>query len=372
MRAINTGNIYRIYDNSMKTYDSLPARAYTVCFDKQTGFYLEGYSDIEIKEKTYGVHESKVTKVLNAFKQFNRNLGVILSGDKGIGKSLFSKMLAKSAIEQGIPLLVVNTYYPGIADYLDSIEQEVMILFDEFDKTFVSKEQGPSPQAEMLTLFDGIAQGKKLFVVTCNNLRGLNDYLVNRPGRFHYHFAFNYPTDAEITEYLQDKLQEQYYKEITKVISFAHKINLNYDCLRAIAFELNNGDTFEEAIKDLNILHIESERYDLTLYFTNGESMKMRNIYLDMFSEDEVSIDFEDSKTYDEIIECAFVPADNIYEFNRGGIIIRGEDLKVKIAEYYKTSEDENDKALYAKYSQMKADYLLIRRQKEKSIHYTV
>lgn len=372
MRAINTGNIYRIYDNSMKTYDSLPARAYTVCFDKQTGFYLEGYSDIEIKEKTYGVHESKVTKVLNAFKQFNRNLGVILSGDKGIGKSLFSKMLAKSAIEQGIPLLVVNTYYPGIADYLDSIEQEVMILFDEFDKTFVSKEQGPSPQAEMLTLFDGIAQGKKLFVVTCNNLRGLNDYLVNRPGRFHYHFAFNYPTDAEITEYLQDKLQEQYYKEITKVISFAHKINLNYDCLRAIAFELNCGDPFEEVIKDLNILRVENDRYDLTLYFTNGESLRVKNIYLDMFSEEEVEIDFEDTKTYDTVFELEFAPADNTYNFDRGGVIVKAEFLKYKVCEYLAKSDSEEYKALYTKYTEMKPDYLLIRKQREKNIHYLV
>ena len=36
---------------------------------------------IEINEdKIYGVHMEKVNKVLNAFPNFNKNLGVILSG----------------------------------------------------------------------------------------------------------------------------------------------------------------------------------------------------------------------------------------------------------------------------------------------------
>ena len=36
------------------------------------------------------------------------------------------------------------------------------------------------PQTELLTLFDGLAQGKKLYVITCNNLNTLSDYLVNK------------------------------------------------------------------------------------------------------------------------------------------------------------------------------------------------
>ena len=37
-------------------------------------------------------------------------------------------------------------------------------------------------------------------------------------------------------------------------MSFSRKIDLNYDCLRAIAFELNTGISFKEAILDLNIV----------------------------------------------------------------------------------------------------------------------
>ena len=185
MKTIQTGHTFKIYDNSMITHNQLPVQAYLCCFSQSNGFYLQKYSDIVVNEKIYGIHSKKANKVLDAFHNFNRNLGVILSGDKGIGKSLFSKVLAVKAINEGYPLIIVNTYIPGIADFLDSIEQEVVILFDEFDKTFGGDSQN-KPQNEMLTLFDGIAQGKKLFIVTCNELYAMSNYLINRPGRFHY------------------------------------------------------------------------------------------------------------------------------------------------------------------------------------------
>lgn len=46
---------------------------------------------------------------------------------------------------------------------------------------------------------------------------------------------------------------------------------MNYDCLRAIAFELNTGLQFQEAIKDMNILHINNTVYIATLYTKDGK-----------------------------------------------------------------------------------------------------
>ena len=180
MRIIKVGNTFRTYDDSLETFDKLPAQNYVVRFQKNSGFFLEKYADIEIKEKTYGVHMSKVEKVLKAFPKAEKNLGVILSGNKGIGKSLFAKTLAVEATKVGLPVIIVDTYIPGIASFIEEIEQEVMILFDEFDKTFGSIKAADGmadPQTEMLTLFDGLSQGKKMFVITCNDLNSLNSYL---------------------------------------------------------------------------------------------------------------------------------------------------------------------------------------------------
>lgn len=371
MKAIQSGNTFRIYDNSMKTYDQLPANAYLVNFSEKTGFFLTLYSDIDIKEKVYGVHEAKVNKVLASFHQFQRNLGVILSGDKGIGKSLFSKMLAQRGIEQGIPLIIANDYIPGIGEYLNSIEQEVIVLFDEFDKTF-QKCGDRDPQAEMLTLFDGIAQGKKLFLVTCNDLRGLNSFLVNRPGRFHYHFRFEYPNADAIREYLMDSLDERYHKEIPAVVSFSGKVDLNYDCLRAIAFELNCGLSFREAIADLNIINLDAERYTLVLVLSNGEELKVGE-RLDSFSSEETSTEFYDPDIHEDLYYVYYTPSANRYDTNSAFCYIDAEDLRLELQSHINpNSDDEDYKKLYQKYKDVKAVRLELRRQKSKGIHYLV
>lgn len=256
MNIVESGKRYRIFNNAITTYDQLPPKTYRVDYDPETRIFslLEAH-DFEIPEtKIYGQHLDKVKKVLNSMDKMNRNLGVILSGDKGIGKSLFSKCLGLKARKKGIPVILVNEYHEGIANFLEEIEQTVMILFDEYDKTFDEKKH--NCQAEMLSLFDGVSAGKKLFVITCNEIQSLSQYLINRPGRFHYHFRFLYPTADEIRDYMEDKLDKQYYDEIENVIAFSVRMNLNYDCLRSIAFELNNGLKFQEAINDLNIIRI--------------------------------------------------------------------------------------------------------------------
>ena len=256
MHIVESGKRYRIFNNAITTYDQLPPKTYRVDYDPETKIFslLEAH-DFEIPEtKIYGQHLDKVKKVLNSMDKMNRNLGVILSGDKGIGKSLFSKCLGLKARKKGIPVILVNEYHEGIANFLEEIEQTVMILFDEYDKTFDEKKH--NCQAEMLSLFDGVSAGKKLFVITCNEIQSLSQYLINRPGRFHYHFRFLYPTADEIRDYMEDKLDKQYYDEIENVIAFSVRMNLNYDCLRSIAFELNNGLKFQQAINDLNIIRI--------------------------------------------------------------------------------------------------------------------
>lgn len=371
MRVVNTGNTFKIYDNSLQTFNGLPAQAYAVRFDKMSGFFLEKYSDITVAEKVYGVHRSKVDKVMNSFRSFERNLGVILSGAKGIGKSLCAKMLAQRAVEEGYPLIVVNTYIPGIADYLTSIEQEVVILFDEFDKTFSSgsRDNMNDPQSEMLTLFDGLSQGKKMFVVTCNELNNLNNYLVNRPGRFHYHFRFEYPTNEEIREYLQDKIAEQYYTEIDKVIAFSRKVDLNYDCLRAISFELAAGLSFENAIKDLNIVNLSRETYTLVLFFKDGTKVQLRSAYIDMFDDNEVTVELTDAKGYD--FDITFNPCDSVYEYDKGGTIIKADAISIDWQDNYYSDGEKEIEALNER-KKREVDYLVIRRKMQKSIHYAV
>ena len=377
MQVLNTGTVYRIYDESMRAFTQLPPGVYKIAFNPMAGYSLIKSDPIEINEKIYGNHLKKVEKVYNSFKVFPRNLGVILSGDKGIGKSLFAKLLSVKAIENGYPVIMCDTSYPGIADFLGSIQQEVVVLFDEFDKTFAQLDGQGDPQAEMLTLFDGLYMGKKLFIITCNELRKLNDFLVNRPGRFHYHFRFAYPNDAEVTEYLQDNIAEEFWGEIPAVAEFAKKVDLNYDCLRAIAFELNMGSTFAEAANDLNIVNVEKSYYNLTLYFKDGTSFKCEDVALDVFGGHGETIQRWLCNKKDPSVYISFDPSDNTYDYNKGGMIINGSDVELDYfdEDNYDWSEEKTKqmKARIEELEKIGIDFLLLKRNfKDTNIHYLI
>lgn len=368
MKAIKIGTKVEIYNDTVMTYDELPARAYIVRFTKMSGFYLDEYSDIEVKEdKIYGGYLKKVEKVLKTYGKFDRNLGVILSGHKGIGKSLFAKLLAVKAIESGIPIIVADRYIPGIAAYIEAIDQRVAVLFDEFDKTFCDirpSEGEPEPQAALLGLFDGISQGRKLFVITCNDIRKLNDFIVNRPGRFHYHFRFDYPSADEIRIYLADKLRKGCYEEIEPIIEFSRKVDLNYDCLRAIAFEINSGESFSSAIKDLNIMNLSQDSYKLTVYFKNGSPMSTESKQIDFFSNEEMNVCFSEDH-YNEILNVTFRVKDSVYDVKNNCALISAEKLKISYDESY-------DEELVDKTKGLIPDRLVIKKIREKSLHYAV
>lgn len=373
MKAISQGNnVYDIFDDSLKVYDQLPAQAYVVRFSERKGFFLEKYADIEITEtKVYGVHNAKIQKVMTAFKEMPRNLGVILSGDKGIGKSLFAKMLSKEAINNQIPVIIVDTYVNGIASYIESIEQEVMVLFDEFDKTFGevrAKDGESSPQSNLLTLFDGISAGKKMFVITCNELRSLNSYLINRPGRFHYHFRFEYPSAAEIKLYLKDKVKSEFHNEIDNVVAFAAKVNLNYDCLRSIAFELNHGLTFSEAISDLNIINMNAESYRVILRYENGLTVSSDSVRLDMFA-GESTTTYMYNNGYN-LVDVTFNTEDAAFDMHSNCYMIPADKLKLSYFDYDK--DNEKEKEIYESAKSSNVECLMIRRMMSKQLHYTV
>lgn len=286
MNVVNSGSRFQIYGEDVKTYKRLPIMSYEVDFNKMIGFYLTSRPDLVAnEEKIYGNHEAKVDKVMRSFRMSDRNFGIILSGQKGIGKSLFARILAQKSIEASLPVITVSGYIPGIADFLASIEQEVVVIFDEFEKTF-GKHDDIDPQEEMLSLFDGLDNGKKLFVITCNEISKLNSYLLNRPGRFHYHFSIQNPSDIEVREYMADKLQPQYHAEIDRIVNFAKTINITYDYLRAIAFELNQGYSLEEALGDLNITRTSDVRFDMLITMHDGYQYMVYSQSFDLYDKE--------------------------------------------------------------------------------------
>lgn len=270
MNIVNAGSRYQVYGEDVKTFRSLPVGSYNVEFNKMTGFYLTARHDLTVTEdKIYGSSSAKVDKVMKSYHLMDRNFGVLLSGQKGIGKSLFVRLVADRAILNSLPVIVVSSAIPGLADFISSIDQDCVVIFDEFEKTF-AKQDDWNPQDELLSLFDGIDGGHKLFIVTCNKLEDISQYMLNRPGRFHYHFAMCAPAQDEVREYMLDKVLPQYQEAIEDVVNLSGVIDMPYDFLRAICFELNQGYSLKEAMSDLNITRVNRMKFDIKLYLSNG------------------------------------------------------------------------------------------------------
>lgn len=351
MNVVHSGDRFQIYGEALKTYSQLPLGTYDVCFHKMMGFFLNSHNDLVVnEEKIYGSSPAKVDKVLRGFQSVDRNFGVILSGKKGIGKSLFARQLAIKARDYNLPLIIVSDYIPGIADFISSIEQEVIVLFDEFEKTFANRDD-INPQEEMLSLFDGIDSGKKLFVVTCNEVTKLNTYLLNRPGRFHYHFVLSNPTPDEIKEYMTDKLNPEYHHLIKKLIGFAMNVDLTYDILRAIAFELNMGYSFEETLMDLNISKEGTPKFDIRVEFADGTFRIHKGEYINTYSNDRKYI-WLNGKNNDGVdsMRIGFVPSDIVFDMDHAEMTLNPEKLFERFVDRDYFDMDKPEEAKHFEY----------------------
>lgn len=229
---------------------------------------------------------------------------------------------------------------PDVADFLSEIDQEIVVIFDEFEKTFCETDNG-DPQEEMLSLFDGMDNGKKLFVITCNEIRDLNEYLLNRPGRFHYHIIINQPGAEEIREYLKDKLDEKYWFNIEKIVRFSLGVKVTYDILRALSFDLNQGYNLAETLEDLNIQNTQPIRFNIKLTDQDGTVyLNYREaLYVKPFSNDIDYVWVQGEKNRDRLAFRAGIKGSDI-EIKNDGFFINPDKVNIHYDEYDYDEED--------------------------------
>jgi hypothetical protein len=252
---LQNGDVFSPTPGRDAVLNTLPVGNYVV-IETMTGLKFQKVDKFTEPGRMYGNIESRATRILDTFMDRPRTTGVLLSGEKGSGKSQLARNISYAGYEMGLPTILVNAPFCGDAfnQLLASVEQPAIVLMDEFEKVYSDQER----QEQVLTLLDGMMTSHKLFILTVNNKYRINENMKNRPGRIYY--AIDYAgLEAEfIREYCEDNLNDKDQIDNVLKISALFKA-FNFDMLKALVEEMNRyKESAFDAIEWLNAKPIDS------------------------------------------------------------------------------------------------------------------
>lgn len=239
-------------DAQLDVRDALPPGNYTVCRHPITGeYFLEETAGFIMPGRLYGKIGAYTTRIISAFEQRKpqSQVGVLLCGSKGSGKTLLAKNIS---VQTGLPTIIVNTPFSDerFMRAMQDIEQPAVVIIDEFEKLY-----DKDGQEAILTLFDGVYTVRnKILIVTCNDKWAVQDFFHNRPSRLRYSIDFSGLESSFIQEYCTENLHavDEHMKKIVDLAALCEEFN--FDMLQALVEELNRfGGTVDEAVEILNI-----------------------------------------------------------------------------------------------------------------------
>jgi len=310
MNIVKSGKSYRFF-NEVVIEKQLKVGIYSLEVDIFGNCYLDDSPEFTIPAKIFDLEKDFRLHVLKSFHSFSINMGVVLDGMKGQGKSVNAKLLC---MESNLPVIMITKRINKNVDFvafLNSIQQEYVLFIDEFEKMFKpstdaygrEKDDSFHGQEIFLTMMDGALSTnyKKLFLFTTNSI--ISDYFINRPSRVKFYKKYEFMPKELYNLIVEDRLVNKDFKEdLSRNLAL---VECTIDLLVSIIDEINVHNVPYSAFKEF--FNHRSRTINYTRYKYDGKDF----IYLDFITTNE-EIERKTSYFYGSPITVVSVENDSI------------------------------------------------------------
>ena len=235
--------------------------------EREPWFLSRIANEFEFPFKVYNASQDVINRIVTHWENTTGNLGILMNGLRGAGKTMTAQLLANELLRRyDLPVLVVRNPIP-LQIVFDAIQQDLIVIFDEFEKTH-NEELHPGAQQNLLSTIDGMSRTsfRRMTIFTTNNIR-VNENFQDRPGRIHYKFEFERVADEIIEGLIDDSLPAHLMHLKPEIFEFLNSRSIcTIDIVKAVIAEVK---IFEESPRNfeemLNVAKGEPPSFTISL-----------------------------------------------------------------------------------------------------------
>lgn len=247
--------------------DKLPVGVYKLQYNEVRGiFYLTQVTEkFEFPYKLYNTETEFVKRVKKTWDNTTGNMGILLNGIKGTGKTVTAEQICNNMNQ---PVIIVTQNYKHLTSFLNEFQQDITVFIDEYDKIFERSNN-------LLTVMDGALKttSRILFLITTNN-QWVETNMLQRPSRIRYIKQYGDLPLKVIMEVVDDMLVHPHHRKRT-IEMIANLPIITMDLVKSVIQEVNIHDEDPFSFKEFFNVNGENDDKRFNVYYLNEQGQKV-------------------------------------------------------------------------------------------------